>query len=386
MADILVVEDEGIIAEDIRITLERIGHHVVALCATGEEAVAQVDQRPPDLVLMDIHLAGDMDGIEAARTIQSRHDLPIIYLTAYADSDTLSRAKATGPFAYLVKPFDETSLKPAIELTLDRHVLDQKKARFAELLEERVQERTLDLEKQKRVLERSYQAMNTFVQMVGHDLKEPVRNIDSLLTVVRQDHTSSLPRPVQDLVAKTQAANRKLSTLVAGIFAFSRLAASDIIQRQAVGIAETLEDPECRVRFEDVLKERAARVELPDPDHKGVASPMVLGQVLGELVLNAIQHNPNDPVVQVTSRLDETAREIEVTIKDNGPGLPADVLAWFDQAVSTPRQGRFGLAIAKLGVTCLDGRMWIEGRGGEGSAIHIRLPAATAGPDPKTQK
>ena len=146
MANILVVEDEGIIAEDIRVTLERVGHNVVAVCASGEEAIGLVDEHPPDLVLMDIHLAGAVDGIETAARIRSRHDLPIIYLTAYADSETLLRAKETGPFAYLVKPFDEKDLKPAIELTLARHALDQRKARFAELLEELVQERTVDLQ------------------------------------------------------------------------------------------------------------------------------------------------------------------------------------------------------------------------------------------------
>ncbi len=126
-AGILIVEDEVIIAEGLRKRLETLGYNVVGSVRSGEEAVEKACGRPrPDLVLMDIMLKGDMDGIEAAEKIRKNCGLPIVYLTAYADEKTLRRAKITEPFAYLVKPFKEKELYTNIEIALYRHRAERK--------------------------------------------------------------------------------------------------------------------------------------------------------------------------------------------------------------------------------------------------------------------
>ena len=125
-ASILVVEDEGVIALDIRATLAHLGYTVPGAVATGREAVAKVAELRPQLVLMDIHLRGDMDGVEAAREIRERFDVPVIYLTAYADPATLQRARVTEPFGYLLKPFEERELHVVIEMALHRHELERR--------------------------------------------------------------------------------------------------------------------------------------------------------------------------------------------------------------------------------------------------------------------
>ena len=99
-ASILVVEDEAVIAEDLADKVRQLGYSVVAICARGEQAVELAGRLGPDLVLMDIQLDGDLDGVEAAREIRQRLDLPVIYLTAHADAPTLARAKVTEPFAH----------------------------------------------------------------------------------------------------------------------------------------------------------------------------------------------------------------------------------------------------------------------------------------------
>ena len=98
---ILVVEDEAIVAMALRGRLENLGYDAVGVVASGEEAIEKADELRPDLVLMDIRLSGAMDGIEAAELIRVRFDIPVVYLTAYADQATLDRAKLTGPFGYL---------------------------------------------------------------------------------------------------------------------------------------------------------------------------------------------------------------------------------------------------------------------------------------------
>lgn len=122
---ILVVEDEGIVAIDIQICLESLGYTVTAIADTGELAIKKAKETYPDLVLMDIRLKGKMDGIEAARKITEDLDIPIIYLTAYADRTTLERAKITGPFGYILKPFEERELHTAIEIAFYKYQMEK---------------------------------------------------------------------------------------------------------------------------------------------------------------------------------------------------------------------------------------------------------------------
>ncbi|NVL91040.1 MAG: PAS domain S-box protein [Desulfobacterales bacterium] len=122
---ILVVEDENIIAEDIQKSLQALGYTVSSVVPSGEEAIKEVKENKPDLVLMDIVLQGEINGIDAADQIQSRFNIPVIYLTAYADDKTLERAKITEPFGYIIKPFEERELHTTIETALYKHKMER---------------------------------------------------------------------------------------------------------------------------------------------------------------------------------------------------------------------------------------------------------------------
>ena len=128
---ILVVEDENIVAKDIQQSLKKLGYEVLGVCATGEDAMEKAEQTKPNLVLMDIMLKGDISGIEAADHIRTKLNIPIIFLTAYADSSTLSKAKVTEPYGYIIKPFKEIDLQTNIEIALYKHekASDAKKER-----------------------------------------------------------------------------------------------------------------------------------------------------------------------------------------------------------------------------------------------------------------
>jgi PAS domain S-box-containing protein len=121
---VLVVEDEALVADDIQRTLTRLGYHVPHTAGTAAEALALTASLKPQLVLMDIHLDGEMDGIEAAELVRVRHGVPVVFLTAYSDDATLERAKHSQPFGYLLKPFNERELRTAIEVSLHRHTLE----------------------------------------------------------------------------------------------------------------------------------------------------------------------------------------------------------------------------------------------------------------------
>jgi diguanylate cyclase (GGDEF)-like protein/PAS domain S-box-containing protein len=122
----MLVEDENIIAMDVQQRLEMLGYQVVAQVASGVDAVRIAAETKPDLILMDIKIRGPMDGIETAAQIRAGQDIPIIYLTAFADANTLKRARLTEAFGYLLKPFEDRELQSAIEIALYKHKMEKK--------------------------------------------------------------------------------------------------------------------------------------------------------------------------------------------------------------------------------------------------------------------
>jgi len=142
-ATVLVVEDERIVAEDIQRCLKSLGYEVSGIASTGKEAIQSLRKQRPDLVLMDIVIKGKMSGIETAKEIMAAVDLPIVYLTAYTDTETLEEAKLTEPFGYIVKPYNDRELYSTIEMALYKHRLDQRikesEARFR-LIAENIQD------------------------------------------------------------------------------------------------------------------------------------------------------------------------------------------------------------------------------------------------------
>jgi CheY-like chemotaxis protein len=122
---ILIVEDETLVAENLSGRLANLGYEVAGIAAGAEQAIALAGRLRPNLVLMDIWLEGPTDGIEAAEVIRQQHDIPVIYLTAHSDPATLARAKVSGPFGYILKPFEQRELATQIELALYKHQADR---------------------------------------------------------------------------------------------------------------------------------------------------------------------------------------------------------------------------------------------------------------------
>lgn len=123
--NVLVVEDESIVSKDIQHSLKKLGYNVVGASATGERAIELAMSENPDIVLMDIMLKGDMNGIQAAEQIKKKLFIPIIFLTAYADESTLEKAKITEPYGYILKPYKEIDLHTTIEMAIYKHEKEQ---------------------------------------------------------------------------------------------------------------------------------------------------------------------------------------------------------------------------------------------------------------------
>ena len=133
-ANVLVVEDEFIVSKDIQSSLKKLGYNVVGAAPSGEKALELLEANQPDIVLMDIMLKGEMNGIETAEIVRNQYSIPVIYLTAYADEATLSKAKVTEPYGYILKPFKEIDLHTSIEMAIYKHGKEQEIIKERDLL------------------------------------------------------------------------------------------------------------------------------------------------------------------------------------------------------------------------------------------------------------
>jgi DNA-binding LytR/AlgR family response regulator len=132
--NILVVEDESIVSKDIQHSLHKLGYNVVGAASTGEKALELARSEHPDIVLMDIMLKGQLNGIETAEIIKREMAVPVVFLTAYADESTLAKAKITEPYGYIIKPFKEIDLHTSIEMAIYKHNKEQAIIRERDLL------------------------------------------------------------------------------------------------------------------------------------------------------------------------------------------------------------------------------------------------------------
>lgn len=169
-SNILIIEDERIIAEDIRLTLHSLGYDVCGIGSTGDEAISLTKELEPDLILMDIRLKGKMDGIQAAEIILADTKLPIIYVTAYADDKTLQRAKITEPYGYVLKPIRQNELHSAIEIGLYKHVMEKK-----------LKESELKIEREK------LYAIKQLGGAVAHEFNQPLQSLILISNLLSDD-------------------------------------------------------------------------------------------------------------------------------------------------------------------------------------------------------
>lgn len=131
---IMIVEDEAIMARDLAWDLGELGYEITSIAISGEKSIRQMRDDCPDLILMDIKLAGQMDGIDAATNIKKKHNTPVVYLTAWAEDEFLERAKVTEPFGYVVKPYNIRELRAIVEMALYKAQMESQVRKLSGLL------------------------------------------------------------------------------------------------------------------------------------------------------------------------------------------------------------------------------------------------------------
>jgi CheY-like chemotaxis protein len=368
---VLIVEDERIVAGDLRARLRRMGYRVVGIASTGVDAIHAADEHHPDLVLMDIRLEGAMDGIQAADTIRRAHNIPIIYLSAYADQSTVERAKVTEPFGYLLKPFEDSELRTTIEMALYKRSMEQeRRALEAQLLQSQKME-----------------SIGTLVVGLAH-------NLNNILAIV-MGYASRLERSPDDPAKVLQSVNAINQAVRRGAGLIQQLigvTTKSNLQYSSVDINGMLEGL-IRMVIE-VFPKTITFVQRLDPYRPTISAEQnQLHQALLNILLNArdaMQHGGT--ITMATQSVSSASLRgrfpnlqdipyVRVAIADTGGGMDTETLRHiFEPFFTTRDRAMFtglGLSVVYGIVSSHKGFIDVQSKVGEGTTLTLYFPAET---------
>ena len=289
-ARVLVVEDESIVSLEIQSRLRRLGYKVAGVVDTAEKAVEMADRLKPDLVLMDIQLKGQMDGVEAAAQIGDHLKIPVVYLTAYADEATLRRAKVTEPFGYILKPFEERELYKTIEMALSKHHMEQQlkeRERWLDTTLKSIGDGVIATDTDGRITFLNAAAEKStgwkFDQAKGRDLSEIFRIVNQMTKEPVENPTTAVLREGQSihlanylvLIARNEAEKPIDSTaapirgdngqIVGVVLVFrditDRMMATAEIQQRTHDLSERIKELKCLYRVSKLAQQPAITIE-----------------------------------------------------------------------------------------------------------------------------
>ncbi|MBD1862538.1 MULTISPECIES: ATP-binding protein [Trichocoleus] len=356
---ILVVEDERIVARDIEKRLKKLGYVVPITVASGEEAIKQTAEIRPDLVLMDIQLKGELDGIEAAEQIRADFNIPVIYLTAYADEATLQRAKATEPFGYILKPFDARDLQVAIEVALRRRISEEA-IRVA-------------LEKERELSE----LKSRFWSMAAHEFRNPMTSILSAAQLLEQEKHDLPEERRREYLYVIQNAIRSMDQLLSDVLAVGRVEGGSLkFDPAPLDLEEFCQIVVEEMQFNAGLKHRIVLHQQGDCAQTFLDKKL-LRHILTNILSNAIKYSPegNDIYFELICA-DET---VIFQVRDTGIGIPVEaknhLFEPFQRAENVGNIPGTGLGLTMV-KRCLDlhgGQISIESNPGGGTIVTIQL-------------
>ena len=378
---ILVVEDNGLVAVELTTVLESFGYDVIAQVRSGQAAIDAATEQEVDLVLMDIMLLGEMDGITAAEAIYNTNKTPIIFLSAYSDEAYLKRAVNADPYGYLVKPFRENELRSTIEMALNKSHLQQALLKKNAELEQL----TAELSAKKAALEYEIahsthlQQKNTeleqFAYIASHDLQAPLRTVRAYTTMLREKYSTNTNETVQISIRFIIEAVDRMSGLIKDLLDYSRL-----------GKNAELKEVDCNQLLKIVQQDLATTIDETNaiiqiqelPSIKGYETELRL--LFQNLIDNAIKFRKPDvvPELMITAEVQQT--QWKFSIKDNGIGIDPqyhDRIFMIFQRLHGNKQFKgsgIGLAHCKKIIELHGGTITVDSQENEGSTFYINIP------------
>lgn len=360
LTKILIVEDELIAADSLRIDLEKLGYQVTGIANSHQKTLKKLTEKLPDLILMDIKLKGNDNGILLAEEIRKNLNIPIIYLTAYADPNTLKQAKTTSPYGYLVKPYKLKDLSAVIEIALQKYE-DEKK--YQELLKK---------------AEELNQMKTHALAVASHDLRSPLTNILGFSELLK-DYGDQLTEEKKQLYFdKIKEAVFNMNESLEELLLISRAEEGKLkIYRETINIVEFFQsiidgfypnlDPNQILNFSSQSQEC-----ITDIDRN------LTRTILNNLLSNAIKYSPKGGEINVN--LTWTNEEIKFSVEDQGMGIPPEYQArmfqLFQRAenVGTIKGNGLGLSIVKKAVELQGGQIKFQTQLNQGTIFEVYFP------------
>lgn len=385
---ILVVEDEIIVAEDIAFRLHRLGYAVSGIVFQGEDAIQHCQVNQPDLVLMDIVLKGAVDGIKAAEVIRENFQIPIVFLTAYADDKTLQKAVVTEPFGYILKPFKEKDLHTTIEIALHRHQVETK-----------INQALETSEKMRKISQNQEKIQNQYVSMAAHELRRPLSTILLSADSLQFNRDRWNEETKLKYLNWIQSAAENMNQLIEDMLLIGRIEAGKFqLKPTAVDLEyfcrrliEQVQEKPPDMIYEQGIKPQVTLVA-EEPNLVAILDRQLLQIILSNLLSNAIKYSPEGGEARLEFSLKETEEPgdgelwipgtgaIVFRVRDRGIGIPEeDRQKLFEMFYRCGNVGKIpgnglGLAIVKQAVELLSGSIGVESNMGEGTTFTVVLP------------
>lgn len=358
--NILIVEDELLIAKNLSYKLEKLGYKIADIVSSGADAIQRAGEMEPDLILMDIVIKGDIDGIETAAIINQELDIPIIYTTAYADDETLQRAENTGSYGYLLKPFKERELHATIKIALSKHQEAVKMQKLIALAAAKSENRS------------------RFISMAYHDLNTPLTTIQLSAEMLEDSELQSASGTPNKNVARIKKAVSNMSGLLEDILMLSKAESGKVsLNLNPINATDLctsiLEELQPIVTDKHLVTFRAQR----DPLHANLDAKL-LHHLLTNLLSNAIKYSPNGG--NVSLELSCENEQIILCIRDEGIGMTAEyqgkLFQEFERGanVGQIKGSGLGLCIVKHIVDLHGGTISVESAIGKGTTFIVALP------------
>lgn len=364
---IMVVEDELIVAKNIESKLKKLGYEVISMITSGEEAIEKAAAEKPDLILMDIMLQGELDGIEAAEYIWANYQIPIIYLTANADTGTLNRAKNTGSFGYVIKPFKEKELHANIEMALAKNQEQKqmiKQVKSAEELQKKAEEIS--------------ELRARYMSIASHEFRTPLTGIIMSVGLLERYSEKWSEEKKKQHLQRIENAAKNMNVLLEDVLTLGRTESGKLsFQPERINLVNF-----CNLLLEELqlgeLTQQRIVFTNSGEFKDGYMDRKLLRHILTNLLSNAIKYSPQGSLVDFNLNFEENWAVFQ--IRDRGIGIPpTDLQKLFESFHRAANVGEIpgtglGLSIVKNCVDLHQGQIYAESEVGQGTIFTVKLP------------
>jgi hypothetical protein len=384
---ILIVEDDSVSALLLQRALEKNAHQIIGIADTGEKALDILAESQIDIVMMDINLAGELDGIKTTEIINERYDIPVVYLSASSDAETLNKVVGTNPSAYVIKPFNIRELNMVIELAIFKDRKEKELQKLNNELEEKVKLRTAELYEANKELTKALEKereinelKSRIVLNVSHGFKTPLTSILSSAQLLQLYAEKEHPfkAKISKHASKIEHSVRALNNLLTSVLFFGKADENKLEFRPkkiftGAFVKELLDTVNAGIDNHVILKAEIG--ELP----KTITSdPDLVYQVFENLLSNGIKYSKEGK--QVDFSLNYSDGQLKAVISDKGIGIPkGEQNKLFDRFFRAGNVGiiegsGLGLSIVKKCLEVLQGEITFESEVGKGTVFHVIIP------------